>query len=170
MEDDPEIVDRMIDYLYRLDFDDQPSSANNKALEGRLVINARVYAIAEKYELCSLKDVAKEKTVAALGDEWNTESFLMALEIAWTTTPISDRALRDCFIPVIGQHKDDLHKKEGFLEVMRANGDLAVDVVEDCWGKAKVPNPAIMYCSRCQYYHGVKCCGCGQTNTLQRAK
>ena len=62
MEDDPEIVDRMIDYLYRLDFDDQPSSANNKALEGRLVINARVYAIAEKYELCSLKAVAKVKT------------------------------------------------------------------------------------------------------------
>ena len=130
MEDDPDIVDRMIDYLYRLDYDDQPDSATAKDTNGRLVVNSLVYAIADKYEILSLKDAAKKKTAELVEKEWNEDSFLTALAIVWTTTPQCDRGLRDLFVPVICEHKKELIAKKICVETVRNVGDLAVDVVQ----------------------------------------
>lgn len=140
----------MISYLYSLDYMDKPSVANIETSEGRLVVNARVYAIAEKYMIESLKELAKQKTLAAISDEWNSESFLTALEIVWNGTPASDRALRACYVTVVVKHRNALRKKEAFLDIMRANRDLSFDVVLESWGTADVSIDPL------------KCCICGE--------
>ena len=131
----------MIDYLYRLDYDDKSSSAN---AEGTLVMNANVYAIADKYGIPSLKEIAQRKTAEALKTDSNHESFLTALDIVWTTTPLSDRGLRGLFLPVIAKNKKILLEKEDFVRSVRTNGDLAVDVLDYTWTEAQ--RSGMMYC------------------------
>jgi len=66
MEDDPEAVDRMINWLYCLDYNDAPTHNGVRQSKGSLSINALVYAIADKYDIKGLKKTAIEKTEAAL--------------------------------------------------------------------------------------------------------
>ena len=162
VEDDPDIVDRMIDYLYRLDYDDQPDSASVKEPSGRLVINCLVYAIADKYEIWSLKDVAKQKTAELVGKEWKDDNFLVALETAWTTTPQSDRGLRDLFIPLLCTNMTELIKKEPYMEALRSITDLAADVVQALCSGPELTQKLIygdeLYC--------IGCAGQGRQNTI----
>ena len=126
MEDDPDIVDCMVEYLYRLDYDDQASSAH-----GYLTVHALVYAMAEKYEIMSLKELAKSKMAEAIKrGNWFLESFVQALQVIWATTPESDRGLRDQVIPVFMKHKEKMKKDKLFIEMIRSNGDLAVDIIQ----------------------------------------
>lgn len=130
MEDDPDIVDLMIDYLYRLDYDDHSDGDSGNEPNERLIVNSLVYAIADKCDIRSLKELAKTKTATLLDMEWNDDSFPTVLESVWTTTPQSDRGLRDLFIPVLCTHRNELVKKEHYILVLRANADLAVDIVQ----------------------------------------
>lgn len=176
MEDDPDIVDRMIDYLYRLDYDDQPNSASKKPSDGRLVTNSLVYALADKYEIWSLKEVAKQKIAKLIDEEWNDDSFLAALEIVWTSTPQSDRGLRELFIPVLSEHKKDLITKEMYIEAVRNIGDLAVDMMlalsslTDGY-QMKNRNQVEFWCnnSNCRKNRlvNVNCPNCGQNNYIE---
>ena len=86
-DDDPDIINHMIAYLYRLDYEDEPNSPDAKSAYGRLILNAHIYAVADKYEILSMKDLAEQKTAAALVDLWSYDGFLKALEVVWTTTP-----------------------------------------------------------------------------------
>jgi len=125
-EDDPDIVDRMIDYLYRLDYDGKATKTY-----GCLRLNALVYAMAEKYEILPLKELAKQKTAEAMErGNWGMEAFVEALDTVWTTTPQSDRGLRDQCIPFFLKHKHIIRSDKIFVEIVRNNGDLAVDIVQ----------------------------------------
>ena len=147
----------MLDYLYRLDYDDQATS-NPKASEGRLTVNARMYALADKYEIWALKELAKRKSVRVLEEDWSGESFLAALEIVWTTTSHLDRGLRDCYLPVITAHKVDLHKRESFMEAASLVDGLAVDIVDEEWKKSsEAGNPTMLNCKNCCGNRSFRC-------------
>lgn len=60
-----------------------------------LVTNAEVYALAEKYDIPSLKCLATKKYGDCLPQEWNSESFVTSLSIIYTQTPESDTLLKD---------------------------------------------------------------------------
>lgn len=173
VEDDPDIVDRMIDYLYRLDYDDQPGSANAKEPNGRLVINSLVYAIADKYEIWSLKDAAKKKAAVLVENEWNDDSFLIALETAWMTTPQSDRGLRDLFIPVLCTNRIELVKKEPYMDALRSIADLAADMVQALCADPKLTQKSVkeaeFYCTGCRRNGkmAICCTSCGYGHYLE---
>ena len=153
----------MIDYLYRLDYDDKPKTANTKSSDGPLVMNANVYSIADKYEIWSLKEAAQRKTSNALHTTWNHESFLLALSIVWTTTLPSDRGLRDLFLPIITKNKEILHEDEAFREMIRNNGDMAVDVLLSVWANFPPNRVDRLYCAHygCMELRNVQCSDCG---------
>jgi len=135
---EPDIVDRMIDYLYLSNYDDFVSAKEPLGVpQGRLVVNALVYALADQYGINPLKDVAAQKTIAALNDDWKDESFLTALNIAWTSTPQSDRQLRSCYLAFINNHTADLRHRESFFELLRSNPELMVNVVETSWDASR---------------------------------
>ena len=162
----------MIDYLYRLDYNDNLNTANTESSDGPLVMNANVYAIADKYEIWSLKKVARRKTTKALETDTNHESFLPALDIVWNTTPLHDRGLRDLFLPFIAENKKTLLEKEDFMETIRANGDLAVDVLMYTWAKPPNKLPLTLYCDygTCDRLMDVMCCNCQQSAFLHTEK
>lgn len=162
-EDEPEIIDRMLDYLYRLDYSDLPPPTPQMC-EGRLTVNACMYALGDKYEIWALKELAKQKSIKALEEDWSGESFLTALEIVWTTTPHSDRELRDCFLTAITTHRAELHNREGFMEAVRAVDELAADIGDVEWKGGNIPST--LFCTQCKGNRQIICSQCGRSGVF----
>ena len=140
-ENDPDIVERMIDYLYLSDYNDVAASTEGfDPNDCRLWINALVYVIAGQYAIPHLQTVARKKTEAALAGNWKEdgtdESFVKALDLVWTTTPQSDRGLRDCYLAFVNSHTAELRNSKSFFELLRSNADFMVNVVESAWDAA----------------------------------
>ena len=153
----------MIRYLYRLDYHDQACASDVKdsvTAGSPLVINACIYALADKYEIPELKEVAKQKTMAAMETEWKKECFLDAIHLVWATTPSSDRGLRDCYIPIISKHRTDLRAREDFMDVLRLRQDLAVDILEVTWGIIAKPRVTALRCDHCKCTMLAQCPRC----------
>lgn len=142
-EDDPAMVEEMLRFLYTSDY---------KADSGedyQLSINAKMYAMGEKYSINSLKDLAKAKFSKCLTPGQDLEEFfdifLEAVDLVYTTTPASDRGLRDCLTPILAAHKETLRKLPDFVNLIKgqlSDGDFAMDVI-NVWaeipGAKKIP-------------------------------
>lgn len=132
VDDDLEVVQRMLEFFYTLDYQDGP-----KILEGsthNLVTHASVYGIAEKYEITPLKVLAKQKFENMIKGQWDDPSLPDAIEIIYNTTHNTDRGLRTILTTSIkGQNKKLLQKPQ-FADVVRSCGDFAVDLMNEVCG------------------------------------
>lgn len=70
-------------------------------LEYPLTIHADMYALGDKYEVQGLSTKALDKFKKSLQYHWNSEDFINATQIAYTTTPESNRGLRDAVVRAI---------------------------------------------------------------------
>lgn len=112
----------MITYLYTLDYDDcggqidsvisddisegtgelnSESSTLCSCLFASLLLNARVYAVAEKYDIQGLKDVARLKFSTRLKRTSTEKQLLSIIEEVYISTQEKDRGLRDPLVDVI---------------------------------------------------------------------
>ena len=102
-----------------------------------LVAHARVYAIADKYSVGLLKDLAVCNFELAL-ENVNAAalpSFIAAVEVIYSTTLSSDRGLRDCIEPTLANYCQELRDSDEFMALIRSglgDGDFAVEVM-DIW-------------------------------------
>ncbi|KAL8828732.1 MAG: hypothetical protein Q9191_002418 [Dirinaria sp. TL-2023a] len=162
-EDDPAIVERLLSYLYTLDYedgflteqDDGSPSANSAThsveddlmphamlsrlenpspVEGRsnavtvdqpetaeiaaagkstedgrssMMINVQVYAMAEKFDVPELKELAMDKFLAC-AQGWPLPDFPSVVHEALSSTPESDRGLRDILKRILAEHVEDI--------------------------------------------------------------
>ena len=83
----------MIEFFYTSDYIlDEPSEQKSELLAK----HAAVYGIAEKYEAPNLKTLAAKRFGESVPSAISTqENILTVIELVYTTTPESDRALRD---------------------------------------------------------------------------
>ncbi|KAL2158848.1 hypothetical protein VTH06DRAFT_4040 [Thermothelomyces fergusii] len=128
-DDDPQIVKLMLHYLYHLDYPRQPGATQGRITvskaeipdslkytgiviarndrvpksfeEPNLSIHAKLYALAEKYDMQTLKTLALEKFKEEVKFHWNTDDFVRAAEEAYTSTLESDRGLRNVVVDAI---------------------------------------------------------------------
>ncbi|TKA58162.1 hypothetical protein B0A55_11302 [Friedmanniomyces simplex] len=63
--------------------------------DSNLVIHARVYALAEKYDIPSLKQTARLKLEVAMACNYDSPRFPLAIEEVYCSTIDTDRGLRD---------------------------------------------------------------------------
>ncbi len=63
--------------------------------QANLVIHARVYALAEKYDIPSLKHIAKQKLEMAMACNYDSPDLPLAIEEVYCSTIDTDRGLRD---------------------------------------------------------------------------
>ncbi|KAL9018121.1 MAG: hypothetical protein Q9185_004587 [Variospora sp. 1 TL-2023] len=69
--------------------------------------NAAVYALAEKYDIASLKNLAKEKFEDHCACfQWEIKNLVATLEFVYTSTPAADHGLRDVMTGVCLQQID----------------------------------------------------------------
>lgn len=84
-----------------------------------------------------LKDLAQEKFAKAIGNTKVADipSFIVAVEIIYTTTLGSDRGLRDLVIPKLKEFRQQLRDSDEFMALMLSglgDGEFVVEVI-DAW-------------------------------------
>ncbi|KAK1067289.1 hypothetical protein LTR74_006493 [Friedmanniomyces endolithicus] len=85
----PLILDGESDYE---SYDEEEQLPEDQA---NLVIHARVYALAEKYDIPSLKHIAKQKLEMAMACNYDSPDLPLAIEEVYCSTIDTDRGLRD---------------------------------------------------------------------------
>lgn len=72
--------------------------------ESHLITHTRVYAIAEKYDIPSLKELAQSKFEMAMACYYDSSEFADAIEEVYCSTIDSDRGLRDVVLQAFRAH------------------------------------------------------------------
>ncbi|KAI0859965.1 hypothetical protein F4860DRAFT_481275 [Xylaria cubensis] len=141
-DDDPWAVKMMVHYFYHFEYDTQSvmeSSQNSSEathaslgeasqIPSSLVLHAKIYALAEKYNICGLKDFALQEFKAAAAEHWATPGFLEAARVAYISTIEADRGLRDVVVTTFHRHSELLNQEET-LSVLKESGMLAYDLL-----------------------------------------
>jgi hypothetical protein len=107
--------------------------APHESDETELSIHAQMYALADKYGIHDLKDLARDKFEEAATRDWNGGGFPRAVQVVYTSTSENDHGLRDVVVDTIGRHKRLLEKAEVEALVMEING-LAFGLLKSAWG------------------------------------
>lgn len=72
----------------------------------RLVVNTLMYALADKYAIENLKELAKLKFEAAMVQNWDGQVFAHAAELVFTSTPSTDQGLRAIVSKTLNDHRE----------------------------------------------------------------
>lgn len=111
-------------------------SKGNPAIEDLgLLNNVLVYAIAEKYNVPELKELAKTKFLSQADSLMSADSLMCSdyfpevITTVYKSTPGSDRGLRNIVSKICVKHIRTLMDKEAFKSVVRNIGDFGIDVL-----------------------------------------
>ncbi len=80
--------------------------------EPNLIIHATVFALAEKYAVQGLKELAVEKFETEAATHWESSEFLQAAQVAYTSTADSVRGMRDVVLQTYYNKPSLLQKVE----------------------------------------------------------
>ena len=118
-DDHPSTVERMLLYLYVLDYDtgsttevgfqataseDYVEKERNVALQAHVA----VYAVADKYDIPSLKAIAKSKFDMQIGNMWPVPRLPNIANEVFSSTPCNDRGLRDVILKLCVSHAAEI--------------------------------------------------------------
>ncbi len=117
----------MIGYLYKLDYSDAPLDCGGHPA---LLIDAQVYTIAEKYNIPSLKVLAREKFDGTVDKGWEDDGFPLAIREIYTSTPDSDRGLRDIVRKVVRENVKALLCRPDMKALMLEVNEFTVDTLD----------------------------------------
>jgi hypothetical protein len=79
-------------------------TANAVEVANPLTIHASMYALGDKYQVEGLSSLAKEKFECCLHHHAQSEDFIAAVQIAYSTTPDSNRGLRNSVMEAFRTH------------------------------------------------------------------
>ena len=100
------------------------------------MINAKVYAMAEKFDIPQLKVLAKEK-FAKHACAWPILDFASVAHEVLTSTPTSDQGLREIVRNIIADHVTEIttdsenENHRQLLSVISSEGELVVDILRE---------------------------------------
>jgi hypothetical protein len=150
--DDPEAVGLMVAFLYHHNYtapkvlvttescNQKPPSTGTKKKkmphapkitptgDCNTTMHARLYALGSKYGINSLQEVAKIKFAEAATYAWNHSDFITAAEIVYTTTPDTDKGLRDIVSRTIVEHAAVITGRPRMEQCIRGIDGLAYDL------------------------------------------
>ncbi|KAK4561424.1 hypothetical protein LTR86_004742 [Recurvomyces mirabilis] len=136
---------------------DEDDDRSVTAFDGNVVMDAKVFAAATKYQVLPLQTLASSKFEAAAKLSWSHHSFVEAARIAYTTTPDDVRAVRDIVARTLHSH-DNLLDSPGVEALMLEIQSLPFELLRMARGKPAVVGPEVA--------EDLKCEGCGQTPFL----
>ncbi|KAL2045576.1 hypothetical protein N7G274_002004 [Stereocaulon virgatum] len=157
-DDDSQVAGLLLRYFYTHDYQVDDNGNAPHIVHAPLVVHAHMYAIADKYGVTLLKDIAKEKFTTFLQDirskgaaSLDIPAFATAIGVIYTTTLASDRGLRDAIVPVMVAFETQLRASDDFMALIRgtlADGDFAVDVI-DAWADMRNAASSSWSCGNC---------------------
>ncbi|KAK4544718.1 hypothetical protein LTR36_003967 [Oleoguttula mirabilis] len=175
--DDPEIIQLMVAFFYYQGYTGEPMEFKGlertavkdaPSPEINLVLHAKVFATAIKYQVPALAAAASEKFERAAERHYNHADFAEAIRIVYGSTPDDVTELRDIVVDTLLQQKGLLQKPEIKSSIESING-LACKLLAKTWqanefnpvGSTTAPAPyACKYC--CNVVRRNVCCAtCG---------
>lgn len=123
-QDDPATVHALLVFLY--------DHCYTAPADGAMLFHARMYAMAEFYQVPALKELAKRCFREEVDGEggWADPSFALAVEVVFESTPEGDRGLRDLVVEAACRHFGELKERKEFEEVAQRIGSFSFDVAE----------------------------------------
>ncbi len=121
------VVEAVLTYLYNFNYE------TGMLITSRpppMVFHAQVYAMAEMYGIQSLKTYSKEKFETTIATGWNLEAFPSSITEVFSTTPETDRGLRDPVIKVCCENSKALVADDGFKVILREAPGFAAEFAE----------------------------------------
>jgi hypothetical protein len=117
--------------LYTEAYNDAPKTNENpgEAEASALLLNTKVYVMAEKYDIRDLKILAANKFEAALPNEWNSHSMTTSIKIMYEETPVQDILLKNIALKGAGDHIRDLLRRKEFVNLCKERSDLCFDLL-----------------------------------------
>jgi hypothetical protein len=109
------------------------SSFTESTPEPHLITHARVYALAEKYQIAGLKSLAKRKFAAQVALHHSSTEFPSAMLEVYESTVESDRGLRDVITQTFRRNPEIARRKD-VCEVVRQSPELAYELFRMAWG------------------------------------
>ena len=159
MEDDLPTVRRMLNYLYALDYDDDgpPASAQHYMVDGtkpttsqdatttttphlseeslrhtnKLMNNVVVYAIAQKYGIDELKELATAKFEHLLWLEAPNHGFPDVIASVYETSSMTDQRLRLVAAGYCALYSTEILADDHLCGVIKDHSDLGLDVLRE---------------------------------------
>ena len=86
--------------------------------------SVRVYALADKYGVVSLKDVAKERFAKWIEKNYLSDQLPALVKEVFETTPPTDMGLRDIVAKTLAKHITIFLQQESWSRVLEASGQL----------------------------------------------
>ncbi|KAI7265124.1 hypothetical protein KC345_g8569 [Hortaea werneckii] len=132
--DDPKAVKLMIDFLYLDDYatistyflGSPPENSKNRLScttdgDSGAIMHAKVYALGGKYQIPSLQSTSLKKFEEAAVLAWDSEEFVHAVHLVYSTTPDSDKGLRGITARLTLEHDEGLCNKPAMEAVEELN-------------------------------------------------
>ncbi|KAI9776086.1 MAG: hypothetical protein M1839_000599 [Geoglossum umbratile] len=126
-EDDARVIEAMLHFFYRFNYDD---SGDDQGPVSPMLFNTRVYGVADKYDVSSLKTLAKEKFDKAIKTCWDMDDFTHVITETYSSTPSADRGLRNLVAKVARKHIKALLERKEFRCVLEETISFAADVTQ----------------------------------------
>lgn len=98
--------------------------------EESLLINVKVYILADKLDIIELKELATSKYEMLVLALWDTAAFLESVALLFGNTMENDLPLREIIAMISSYRIKNLMEKESFVMLMKEHGDLAVMILE----------------------------------------
>ena len=145
--DNPQAIDCLIQHFYRQNYQannrdhDVEKHPESSDIENEVsaspehdvvdatcpILHARVYALAELYDIPALKATALEKFNRTIQDHFRPNRFLDGVEEAYASTIQEDRGLRDIIVQFFYKHPD-LLKQERVTDILQEVHPLTFDL------------------------------------------
>lgn len=118
-----------VDPVEEGEIDESPPDSNEKKTPAPLK-NVFVYALAEKYDIQPLKELARCKFEIRSAESWQVDDIVTVLKAVYGTMPSTDRGLRDIIINVCSSYLDGLMYHKEFRQILHDNSALAVEMLD----------------------------------------
>lgn len=94
-----------------------------------LVLHSKMYAAGDQYGVPGLKALALDKFKIQLTRHWDSPEFAEAIHIVYSSTPASDKEMREAVADTLGWHGQLLDQPEIEVAILEING-LAYELLK----------------------------------------
>ncbi|CAF3507065.1 unnamed protein product [Fusarium graminearum] len=116
------LVKAMIYFMYHLNYNIPNSSS-------AMAFNAKMYQIADKYAMNALKRYAQGEFSISIKECWEDVALPDVISLVYTSTPSSDRGLRDTVVGTSLVHLNILMDRDEFRAELASNADFSIDII-----------------------------------------
>jgi len=95
----------------------------------KLCTNSLMYALADKYGIDDLKEVARAKFAAPAAEDWKLKAFALSAGIVCETTPKVDKGLRRVVVEILNEYRELLDYEE-IQELLDSGNGLAWEMLK----------------------------------------